>query len=121
MSYSILQIQINQTEYSQHINENSVLTGEELVFKQFPEYFAYLTTSSNGSRGWQGWMIKHYTEVCVVEVSTLIEARQTELILVKVGDIIKDNIHNTYHMVESNGFSELVTFGREPRGLDINI
>lgn len=54
-------------------------------------------------------------------LNTLIEARQTELVLVKVGDIIKDNIHNTYHMVESNGFSELVTFGREPRGLDINI
>ena len=66
-------------------------------------------------------MIKHYTEICVVEVNTLIEAKQTDLVLVKVGDIIKDNIHNTYHMVESNGFSELVTFGREPRGLDISI
>ena len=120
MSYSILKIQINQTEYSQHINENSVFTGEELIFKQFPEYLAYLITSSKGSRGWQGWMIKHYAAVCVVEVNTLIEASQTTLTSVHVGDIIKDNIHNTYHMVERNGFSELVTFGREPRGLDIN-
>lgn len=121
MSYTILQIKIDHLLYSQHVNENSVLTGEELVFKQFPEYLAYITTSSKGSKGWQGWMIKHYTEVCVVEVDTLIEARQTDLVLVKVGDIIKDNNTNYYHMVDTNGFSELVTFGREPRGLDINV
>ena len=92
--------------------------------KQFPEVEIQLNVSfSGGSEGFSAWMSQYYTPVCNIDAATLngvfqignmgpeesIE-RLGKMHSVSVGDVIRDNEMGTYHMVDSYGFTQLLSF-----------
>jgi hypothetical protein len=78
---------------------------------------------SGGSEGFSAWMSKYYTPVCNIDAATLngvfqignmgpeesIE-RLGKMHSVSVGDVIRDNEMGTYHMVDAEGFTQLLSF-----------
>ena len=94
------------------------------AMKQFPEVEIQLNVSfSGGSEGFSAWMSKYYEAVCNIDAATLngvfhignmgpeesIE-RLDRMHSVSVGDVIRDNEMGTYHMVDGEGFTQLLSF-----------
>lgn len=94
------------------------------AMKQFPEVEIQLNVSfSGGSEGFSAWMSKYYEAVCNIDAATLngvfhignmgpeesIE-RLGKMHSVSVGDVIRDNDMGTYHMVDDEGFTQLLSF-----------
>ena len=119
MRYTVFQFKLSR-EASNAVNS----LGWTDAIKQFPEVQIQLDVSfSGGSQGFSAWMSKYYSAVCNIDANTLdgvfhignmgpeesIE-RLDRMHSVSVGDVIRDNAMGTYHMVDSEGFTQLLSF-----------
>ena len=119
MRYTVFQFKLSN-EAADEVNR----VGWADAQKQFPEVQIQLDVSfSGGSEGFSAWMSEYYSPVCNIDAATLngvfqignmgpeesIE-RLAPMHSVSVGDVIRDNEMGTYHMVDGEGFTQLLSF-----------
>jgi len=92
--------------------------------KQFPEVAIQRDVKfSGGSEGFTAWMSEYYNPVCNIDANDLEDVfhignmgpeesieRLAAMHSVSVGDVIRDNDDSTYHMVDGEGFTQLMSF-----------
>ena len=118
MNYTVFQISID--ELTMMVADR---IGRSKAIEQFPVYKAYYDTLYQGSDGFKSWMSDYYRPVCDIDASDLNQVyeignigpdhlitRRERMHSVSVGDIIRCNKTNTYHMVDSFGFSTIDNF-----------
>lgn len=117
-NYTVLQIPMSDEIY-QYINQHS----HEGAIEQFPAYRARMKTLFRGSDNFVAWMSEYFVPVCNIDAADLDEVfhignvgtglqlqRLARMHSVSVGDVIRCNRTGTYHMVDSMGFTQLLSF-----------
>lgn len=90
---------------------------------QFPEVKIQQLVKFQGSEGFSAWMSEYYTPVAHIDAPNLDAVfhignvgtglqlqRLGPMHSVSVGDVILDRTDGTYHMVDSYGFTQLLSF-----------
>lgn len=121
---------LNFTVFQYHMDRKLFDLVNELGWAEainlHPEISIKRELSWGGSTKFEGWMIKHFIPVAHFDAEDLDEVfhfgnvgpkEKIEMITktmrsVSVGDIIRDNKTNTYHMVDVIGFSQLPDFNK---------
>lgn len=119
MRYTVFQFKLSR-EARNVVNTVGWLEAE----KQFPEVAIQRDVLfSGGSEYFSAWMSEYYNPVCNIDASDLDDVfhignigpeesieRLAPMHSVSVGDVIRDNDMGTYHMVDGEGFTQLLSF-----------
>lgn len=118
MNYTVLQIPMSNEIYD-FANKH----GHESAITMYPSYHARMKTLFKGSENFVAWMSEYFVPVCNIDAEDLEEVfhignigtglqlqRLARMHSVSVGDVIRCNRTGTYHMVDSYGFTQLLSF-----------
>lgn len=121
MRYTLFQFHLSQ-EASNHLN--SVGWGGEL--DPYPEIVIQRDVKFSGSEYYSAWMSKYYRPVADINAESLEDAfrvgnigpeanirRLDRMASMSIGDVVRDNQTGTYHMVDSYGFTQLLSWDAE--------
>ena len=118
MNYTVLQVPMNKEIYD-FVNKH----GHESAIKMYPQYEARMKIQFFGSGNFLAWMSEYFVPVCQIDADTLDQVfeignigpeskmvRLERMHSVSVGDVIRCNRTDTYHMVDNYGFTQLLSF-----------
>jgi hypothetical protein len=118
MNYTVLQLNVSEDVYAA-VNK----MGNNAAAGVYPVWEAKMETMFYGGLGFCSWMSEYYDAVCDIEADSLSQvfdignigpeskiSRKKRMHSISVGDIIRCNKTGTFHMVDSCGFTQLMSF-----------